>query len=263
MLAALLTGGWLRVHGPGSASSALDALPAAALAYRESSITLGAGPGLSDGPVEQTSGRDREVLEVMAVETSLAHYFSLLDALASTGTAAPDDGLPAAAGPRLERSRSLESYPEQVDAGRALQGIVSRHAALQGREQALRDLVGEAGPPAMRLVAQLREIAGRWRKQVEIDCASVLEQLDSRSAERETSALLRQIAHSRAPQLKREYAQRLARIDAADAALARIAHAHAVVQQRLGTLSGPALHTLLQSTVADLRSAQLSVAQLR
>ena len=230
----------------------------AGAAYHDSALALApylAGPAVAS---QHPEIRARQVRATLRLQDASTQYFALLAKLAGEDAFALDQQIDAL-GKGLDGLAQGDADAAALNAGVSLGKILAKYVRLAAQGSAVRDLVLEGGPVAMRLTERLRAIIGDWKAQVEIDRSSVLDQIETLAMARDAAPLLAQLARDRAAQLRREFATDLRRIDSADAALERVQAAHGDLAANLSDLSGAQLRGLLKQAVADLRAAKADV----
>ncbi len=237
----------------GRSAAVVSAYPPAAAAYVESARTSAAFVAGSPESFVSRTQRQQQADDARALHAAVGNYFAMLARLAG------DDGL------TLATLKSMASDARRVVSGdfdRAtinayadLGQTLTRFAETPARRRAVRSLVEEGGPSAMRLVESLRRVSLDWRAQVANDAKAVDATLGIAALPADVPPLLRILAADRQAELARGYATALRRMRAADEALATVQAAHADLVKRLDDLGAPVARAELRQATTALRAA--------
>lgn len=230
--------------------------------YQDSARTI--EPYLTSEPVQgnRSDARQTQVAAANAMQASLTGYFATLAKLAGEESFSLDAELDAI-------SKGLQSLPiETVDPEAAtnaiaLTKILQKHVLSRAQASAVKELVTEGGPSAMRLLMRLEAIATSWRGALYNDSRTVTDTIYVLSVARDTPPLVAMLAKDRQQQHQLNYDQALRRVDIAIAALQKIRAAHEAMASNLQSLDSKQLHLLLKEAVADLKAAKKSLDALR
>ncbi len=245
----------------GKAAAAVSVYPQAATAYAESART--SAPFVADSPESFVTRAQREaqVDDALALHAALGAYFATLARLAG------DDEF------SLATAKSVASQARTVASDRFSRAAINAYAGLgrtlaafaetPARGRAVKALVAEAGPDAMRVLEALRQVAVDWRAQVANDARQVDDTLSVAVLPADVAPLLRILARDREAELARSYAATLRKMRAADTALATVQTAHAELAAHLDELSGDPLRAQLRRAAAELRGVDAMLASWR
>jgi hypothetical protein len=166
-------------------------------------------------------------------------------------------------------AKGVQSLPAgAIDADTAASAIalsktLSKYILARTQASAVKELVTEGGPDAMRLVARLESVATSWRGALDNDSRTVGNTISALAAARDTPPLVSMLARDRLAQHQQNYSQALQRLDTAITALRKIRTAHDAMATNLNSLDSKELHSLLKEAVADLKAAKKSLDALR
>ncbi len=237
----------------GRSAAAVSAYPQAATAYVESARTSAAFVAGSPESFVARTQRQAQVDDALALQAAASEYFAMLARLAGDDEFTFAKMKAMVADTRHAVGGSFDTTT--VNAYASLGRTLTRFAETPARERAVRALVEDGGPSAMRIVEALRQVAVDWRAQVANDARQVDDTLGVAVLPADVPPLLRILATDRQAELSRSYAATLRKMRAADTALAAVQKAHAEMVARLDDLSGPAARLSLQRATAELKSA--------
>ena len=231
-------------------------------AYQESARTI--QPYLTSPPVQGDlpDARQRQVVAANALQQTLVGYFSTLAKLAGEDSFTLEKELDAI-------SKGLQSLPpgtldaDTAEGAIALGKTLQRFVLARAQGAAVKDLVTEGGPTAMRLLDRLDSVAKSWRGVLDNDSRTVGNSLFALSSAKDTPPLLRMLARDRLQEQQLHYEQSIKRVDTAAQALEKIRAAHGAMAASLDSLDRKELQSMLKETVADLKAARKSLESLR
>lgn len=246
----------------GKTAAAVSSYGDAGQAYRESARTI--EPYLAGAPVQgnRADARQAQVMAANAVQASLAGYFATLAKLAGEDSFSLEAELQAI-------SKGVQSLPEgPIDSDAATNAValaktLQKYALARAQASAVKELVTEGGPAAMRVLTRLEGVATSWRGALENDSRTVISSISSLAVARDTPPLLRMLARDRQQQHQFNYDQALKRVDTAISALQKIRAAHEAMVSNIELLDSKQLQSLLKAAVADLKAAKKNLDALR
>jgi hypothetical protein len=246
----------------GSSAARMAAYPKAAQAYRDSALTSApyvsaAQPGLVDA-----AARSRQAAQALKLQVELGRYFATLAKLAGEDTYAIDTQLDAL-------GKGAAAVPDSaLDAGTlqaytSLAKAVSRFVLLGVQERAVKELVSDGGPHAMRILGSLRQSAQDWSRLVAGDARQADATLEVAVLPADVPPLLRVLATDRRGTLQREYDGVQQQFKQTLAALDAVEKAHASMVEHLDDLNNATLRSTLKASSADLKAASAVLASWR
>ena len=250
----------------GTSAATISAYPDGAKAYRDSAVTAEAFSSIPASPGASATDRDAQVKAVLALEGSVASYFATLAKLSGADTFSLDKQIGAV-------QNNLDAVPvgtlgstttvAEVSTGIDLAKLVAKYAALAAQQGAVRQLIQDGGPSAMKLLDNLAAINGDWAREVEQDWKGIDDELEIYGRAKDVNAPLRVLLKDRQAQLAREYAARKELFETIGAALSSIKTAHSQMAAQLDSLTGPELREQLVAAIADLQDARTKLESLR
>lgn len=246
----------------GKTAAEVSSLPDAGHAYEDSAHVIQPYLLGAPQPADTPALRERQVRDAAAVQASLAAYFAMLAKLAGEDAFSLDSELE-------QVGKGLQSLPSGVidadtaNAAIALSRTLQKYALARAQSQAVRALVTEGGPPAMRILDRLRVVTASWKGVVTNDRATVVGMLRTLTPASDTQPLLRVLGRERQAEVELDYAKALKRIDAATAGLDQVKQAHAEMVANLDKLDGDRLKAILKDAVADLKSVRKNIQSLK
>lgn len=237
----------------GKTAAELSSFPDAGKAYQESARVI--KPYLAVEPVlaNRAEVREEQVKDARAVQATLAAYFATLAKLAGEDMFSLDkelDGI----------SKGLQALPsglidaETANAAVTLAKTLQKYVLARAQAKAVRELVQEGGPPAMRILDRLQTVATSWHGSLANDQKTIGNTLAVLGMARDTPPLLGILAKTRQMEVDETYRASLKRIDTAKAALGKIKEAHTVMETNLDRLDSQQVQVLLKQAVADMKS---------
>lgn len=231
-------------------------------AYQESARTI--QPYLTDAPLQTDlpDTRKKQFAAANALQSTLVAYFSTLAKLAGEDSFTLDKELDAI-------SKGIQSLPkgtldsDAAEGALALTELTQRLVLSRAQGAAIKELVKNGGPTAMRQLSRLEFEAKLWRGTLENDSRTVGNALFALGSAKDTSHLVRMLARDRQQEYEQRYEDAITRVDTAIAALVRIRSAHAVMAENLDSLDRVELQAALKETVTDLKTARKSLDGLR
>lgn len=246
----------------GKTAAAVSSYGDAGKAYQESARTI--EPYLAGAPVQgdRADARQAQVAAANAVQASLAGYFATLAKLAGEDSFSLDAELDAI-------SKGVQSLPagavdpEAATNAIALAKTLQKYALARAQASAVKELITEGGPSAMRLLTRLEAVAISWRGALGNDSRTVVGTISALAAARDTPPLVSMLARDRQQRHQLNYDQALKRVDTAVAALQKIRSAHEAMVANIESLDSKQLQSLLKGAVADLKAAKNNLDALR
>lgn len=246
----------------GKTSAELSSYPDAGKAFTESARTI--QPYLTNPPLEseKPEARDAQVNAASKVQATLAAYFATLAKLSGENAFTLDKELDAI-------SKGLDALPAgsidqpTADAAIGLIKVLQKYVLAGVQAKAVRELVEEGGPRAMRILDRLDELAGIWLSMVENDQKNVAGTLETLALAKDVPPLTRLLAKDRMLQLQLSYQTSIDRIKVVRAGLQRIKTAHEVMAANLDNLSNDQLQAILKQAAADIKVVKKNLDALR
>jgi hypothetical protein len=246
----------------GKSAAGIASYPDAAVAYEASVRTI--QPFMVPNqvqPADRPEIRHDQVERAMQAQASLSAYFSMLASLAGEDAFslakqldAIDKGLkavPAASGDATD-----------IDAAIALAKVVQKYLLAEKQAQAIKDLVHEGGPHAMRVLDSLLRTTASWRGTVANDRGLVSTGLGALAVARDTTPLTAMLANDRLAQIDSNYAGALKRIDTVRKGLEEVKQAHVQMAASVGQLTIKEWVALVRGAAGDLQLAKKNIEQL-
>lgn len=247
----------------GKTAAAITAYPDAGVLYEQSARTAKPYDILSSSaPADQPEVRHAQVQRALAAQAAVNAYFSTLAALAGDETFSLSKQVTAV-------DQSLKGLPRasgdatDIDAAAALANVLQKYLLAEKQASAVKALVFEGGPHAMRILDSLIRTTGDWSREVANDKGKVLVALDALSAGRDTSPLLAMLAKDRRAQLADAYDSSIRKIHSTQEGLKEIVRAHQQMAQSVDKLSPKEWTSLLRGAVADLQVTRKNIEALR
>lgn len=243
----------------GRTAAGITAYPDAGIAFEQSARTAQPFSVLAAAnSAARPDVRHAQVQRALAAQASLNAYFTMLATLAG------DDGFSLTK--QMDAlDNGLKSLPvasgdaTDIDASIALAKVVEKYLLAEKQAQAVKALVAEGGPHAMRVLDSLIRTSGDWSREVTNDERTALDSLEFLGNAKDTPPLLAMLARDRLIQLKASYDSSLQKLDLTRRALQDIRNAHEQMSETVGKLTIKQWSTLLRGAVGDLQLAKKNI----